>query len=420
MKRATLKFLTLSSLVAIGLLPSNSPAAEPLPVVASFSILGDLVQVVGGERVKVTTLVGPDADAHAFEPKPAHAKAILQSRLFVINGLNFEPWAQKLARSANYKGQTLVASQGIKVRKLPLDKGHQHAEADPHGWQDPSNVVVYVKNIAKSLASLDPASASSYQKNSETYIKELESLDQFTKDQLAPLSVKQRQVITSHDAFGYFAARYQIIFLAPQGINADVEPSAKEVAVVLAPTAAEQFGTKRITFADVPELVIPGREAASGWSDRSIGRMLIPTSPVTLVAYAPLRAGLYLLAPLPTLGFQISRLMAHHWEDWQGLMNVLSTAIYIVCAPLALAAVIESFGYNRLRALTVPFVMTWLAIAGGNVIIHERYRVMGVPLMCGCIWLGRNCDPKLIGTLYRLWMGFMLAAAFFYVSVKGG
>ena len=233
MKRATLKFLTLSSLVAIGLLPSNSPAAEPLPVVASFSILGDLVQVVGGERVKVTTLVGPDADAHAFEPKPAHAKAILQSRLFVINGLNFEPWAQKLARSANYKGQTLVASQGIKVRKLPLDKGHQHAEADPHGWQDPSNVVVYVKNIAKSLASLDPAGASSYQKNSETYIKELESLDQFTKDQLAPLSLKQRQVITSHDAFGYFAARYQIIFLAPQGINADVEPSAKEVAQLI-------------------------------------------------------------------------------------------------------------------------------------------------------------------------------------------
>jgi zinc/manganese transport system substrate-binding protein len=212
MKRATLKFLAIATLLASGLLPGISPAAEPLPVVASFSILGDLVQVVGGERVKVTTLVGPDADAHAFEPKPAHAKAILQSRLFVINGLNFEPWAQKLARSANYKGQTLVASQGIKVRRLPLDN---------------------VKNIAKSLASLDPAGASSYQKNSETYIKELEALDQFTKDQLAPLSVKQRQVITSHDAFGYFAARYQIIFLAPQGINADVEPSAKEVAQLI-------------------------------------------------------------------------------------------------------------------------------------------------------------------------------------------
>ena len=233
MKRATLKFLAIATLVANGLLPGISPAAEPLPVVASFSILGDLVQVVGGERVKVTTLVGPDADAHAFEPKPAHVKAILQSRLFVINGLNFEPWAQKLARSANYKGQTLVASQGIKVRNLPPDQGHKHAEADPHGWQDPSNVVVYVKNIAKSLSSLDPAGASSYQTNSASYIKELEALDQFTQDQLAPLSVKQRQVITSHDAFGYFAARYQIIFLAPQGINADVEPSAKEVAQLI-------------------------------------------------------------------------------------------------------------------------------------------------------------------------------------------
>src|SRR3990167_9117141 len=229
MKRTALKIFALSALAASGLLPALTTKSPRMPVVASFSILGDLVKVVGGDRVSVTTLVGPDEDAHAFEPRPTDAKAILGAKLFVINGLNFEPWAQKLARSANYKGQTLVASQGIKVRKLPIDRNHQHAEADPHGWQDPSNVVVYVKNIAKSLASLDPAGASSYQKNSETYIKELESLDQFTKDQLAPLSLKQRQVITSHDAFGYFAARYQIIFLAPQGINADVEPSAKEI-----------------------------------------------------------------------------------------------------------------------------------------------------------------------------------------------
>lgn len=241
MKRATFKYLAIATLAASGLLPGISACAERLPVVASFSILGDLVQVVGGERVKVTTLVGPNADAHTFEPKPAHAKAILQSRLFVINGLNFEPWAQKLAQSANYQGQILIASQGIKVRNLPADQGHKHAQADPHGWQDPSNVVVYVKNIAKSLSSLDPAGASSYQKNSESYIKELQALDQFTQDQLAALSVKQRQVITSHDAFGYFAARYQIRFLAPQGINADVEPSAKEVAQLIRQIKRDQI-----------------------------------------------------------------------------------------------------------------------------------------------------------------------------------
>ncbi|NDP40184.1 MAG: metal ABC transporter substrate-binding protein [Rhodoferax sp.] len=255
MKRATLKFLTIAALVASGLLPGISLGAEPLPVVASFSILGDLVQVVGGERVKVTTLVGPNADAHSFEPKPAHAKAILQSRLFVINGLNFEPWAQKLAQSANYQGQILVASQGIMVRKLPADQGHQHAQADPHGWQDPSNVVVYVKNIAKSLSSLDPAGASSYQKNSDSYIKELQALDQFARDQLAALSVKQRQVITSHDAFGYFAARYQIRFLAPQGINADVEPSAKEVAQLIRQIKRDQIKAVFVENMSNPKLL---------------------------------------------------------------------------------------------------------------------------------------------------------------------
>jgi len=234
-RRTTLTCFALSALAASSLLPSLATATEPLPVVASFSILADLVQVVGGDRVKVSTLVGPDADAHAFEPKPADAKAILGAKLFVINGLAFEPWAQKLAKSANYQGQTLLASQGIQPRHMPPEPGHTHghAETDPHGWQDPRNVILYVKNIAKSLSSLDPEGASSYQKNSETYIQELNALDQFAKDQLAAIPQPKRQVITSHDAFGYFAARYQIRFLAPQGINADTEPSAKEVAQLI-------------------------------------------------------------------------------------------------------------------------------------------------------------------------------------------
>lgn len=233
MKRTLIKLFALSALAGSGLWPTLASAAEPLQVVASFSILGDLVGLVGGDRVKVTTLVGPDADAHTFEPKPLDAKAILQSRLFVINGLNFEPWAQKLAKSANYKGQTLVASEGIKPRSMPPEKGHSHADTDPHAWQDPSNVVLYVKNIAKSLSSLDPEGASSYQKNTDAYIKELLALDQFVQAQMAEIPVTKRQVITSHDAFGYFAKRYQIKFIAPQGINTDTEPSAKEVAQLI-------------------------------------------------------------------------------------------------------------------------------------------------------------------------------------------
>jgi zinc/manganese transport system substrate-binding protein len=235
MKRTTLKFFALSALVASGLHAAQANAAEQLPVVASFSILGDLVQVVGGDRVKVITLVGPNEDAHAFEPKPADVKAILGAKLFVINGLNFEPWAQKLAKSANYKGATLVVSQDIKPRAMPPEPGHKHshAETDPHAWQDPTNVMTYVKNIAKSLSEADPAGASSYKNNSDIYIQALTALDQFGKNQFASIARPKRQVITSHDAFGYFAARYQIKFLAPQGINADAEPSAKEVAMLI-------------------------------------------------------------------------------------------------------------------------------------------------------------------------------------------
>lgn len=240
MNCTTLKRLALALLSVLAggsLVLAPATAAEPIPVVVSFSILSDLVQAVGGERVAVSTLVGPNANAHAFEPKPVDAKTILQSKLFVINGLNFEPWAQKLATSAGYKGLTVIASQGITARHLSPEPGHSHASAqndiDPHGWQDPSHVMTYVKNIEKSLSSLDPAGASSYKLNSQSYIKQLVELDQFAKDQFAAIAPPKRQVITSHDAFGYFAARYQIRFLAPQGINADTEPSAKGVAQLI-------------------------------------------------------------------------------------------------------------------------------------------------------------------------------------------
>jgi len=232
MKRLTLKWLACAALSA-PLLLQSSQAAEPIPVVASFSILGDLVQVVGGDRIQVQALVGPDADAHVFEPSPADAKAIMRSRLFVTNGLDFEHWAQKLAKSAGYKGATLVASQGVKPRTMPADDKPGQTETDPHAWQDPTNVMIYVKNIAKSLSALDPQGADSYQKNSSAYIKELETLDAFAKEQFATLTPKQRQVITSHDAFGYFGAHYHVRFLAPQGVSTEGEPSAKEVAKLI-------------------------------------------------------------------------------------------------------------------------------------------------------------------------------------------
>jgi zinc/manganese transport system substrate-binding protein len=245
MKRTTLKILFFSALTGVSLCPTLATAAEPLPVVASFSILGDLVKVVGAERVRVTTLVGPDQDAHAFEPKPADAKAMLAAKLFVSNGLNFEPWANKLAKSVGYKGETVLTSQGVK----PILK------SDPHAWQNPLNVIVYVRNIATGLAQVDAAGATSYQANAEAYVKELEKLDTWALAQFAAIPADKRQVITSHDAFGYLADRYKIKFLAPQGISSDTEPSAKGISQLIRQIKREKIKALFVENISNPKLI---------------------------------------------------------------------------------------------------------------------------------------------------------------------
>ena len=232
-----------------------STAADKIPVLASFSILGDLVHVVGGDRVAVTTLVGADEDAHAFEPKAGDAKNLLQTRLLVTNGLGFEPWAQKLVKSAGYKGQTVVASQGVKPHQMPAEKGHDHADTDPHAWQDPTNVNTYVRNIAAALSKLDPDGKSTYQTNSEAYAKELQALDADAKAQIAAIPADKRKVITSHDAFGYFGAHYGVTFLAPQGTSTESEPSAKQVAQLIRQIQKEKIKAVFVENMSNPKLL---------------------------------------------------------------------------------------------------------------------------------------------------------------------
>jgi zinc/manganese transport system substrate-binding protein len=215
--------ILLASSLAISLLAStHAIAADKITVTASFSILGDLVRAVGGDRVTVTTLVGPNEDAHVFEPKPADAKTMVRTQLLVTNGLGFEPWATKLAKSTGYQGANVVASTGVKARP-----------SDPHAWQNPNNVELYVRNIAAGLAKVDASGAAIYQANADAYVKELQTLDAWAKAQFADILVVKRKVITSHDAFGYFGAHYQITFIAPQGVNTEAEPSAKQVAQLI-------------------------------------------------------------------------------------------------------------------------------------------------------------------------------------------
>jgi len=251
----------LASATAFALLGGNAMAADKLPVTASFSILGDLVRVVGGERVTVTTLVGPNEDAHVFEARPADVKTLLSSKLVVTNGLGFEPWAKKLIKSSGYKGDTVVAATGVKARHLQAEHGpaatagKPSQESDPHAWQNPLNVVLYVRNIAAGLSKADAAGASLYQANAEAYVKELQRLDTWVQEQIATIPQPKRKVITSHDAFGYFAAQYGVQFLAPQGMSTEAEPSAKQVARLIKQIQREKIRAVFVENMSNPKLI---------------------------------------------------------------------------------------------------------------------------------------------------------------------
>lgn len=234
----------LASATALALWGPTANAADKLPVVASFSILGDIVRVVGGDRVSVVTLVGPDEDAHAFEPKPSDVKAILASKLVVTNGLGFEPWSDRLIKSAGYKGEIAVVSKGVKV-----------TGSDPHAWQNPNNVVIYTRNLAAAMGKVDPAGASLYQANAAAYTQELLQLDVWVKEQFAAIPKAKRKVITSHDAFGYFAAHYGVAFLAPQGVSTETEPSAKQIAQLIKQIQREKIRAVFVENMSSPQLL---------------------------------------------------------------------------------------------------------------------------------------------------------------------
>lgn len=211
-------------------------AAQPIPVVTSFSILADLVKVIGGSHVEVTSLVGPNADAHVFDPTPADAKRLANAKLVVINGLGFEGWMDRLIKSSGYRGSVIVASRGVKTIQEAAGHGHQHGHshaADPHAWQNPLNIKQYVQNIRIALAAAKPAAAQEFEQRAQAYSRDLDALDQSIRERLKPIPVAQRRIVTSHDAFGYFAAAYNVKFYPLQGLSTGSEPSAADVVRII-------------------------------------------------------------------------------------------------------------------------------------------------------------------------------------------
>lgn len=211
-------------------------ANQPLPVVASFSILADMVKQVGGPHVEVTSLVGPNSDAHVFDPTPADAKRLAAAKLVVVNGLGFEGWLNRLVKSSGYKGPVLTASNGIKT--IPMTESnhghsnehkHSHAAPDPHAWQSLLNARQYVENIRVALSAAMPAHSADFQSRATDYLKQIDALEKSTQARIAAVPMERRRVITSHDAFGYFARAYKVTFYPLQGLSTASEPSAADV-----------------------------------------------------------------------------------------------------------------------------------------------------------------------------------------------
>jgi len=235
-------------LMALVLLAAVPARAEKLNVVASFSILGDLVRNVGGEAVNVTTLVGPDGDAHVYVPTPADAKTISAARLVFVNGLGLEGWLPRLVASAGNKAAIVTATAGI----TPLTLG---ADADPHAWQSPLNARIYVANIRDALAAADPADAATFRKNAEAYLAKLDALDREVREAIAKIPPARRKVISTHRAFGYFAAAYGVEFIAPLGVSTESEASARDIAAIITQIRAAKIPAVFLENISDPRLI---------------------------------------------------------------------------------------------------------------------------------------------------------------------
>lgn len=219
-----IRTLLAAFLSVIAAFTSTARTQEPkIQVVTSFSILSDLVKEIGKHRVQVTALVGPNSDAHVFEPTTASAETLTRGDLLILNGFGFEGWMARLIDSCGFKGPVITATEGVK----PLLAMESGLASDPHAWHDVQNTKIYARNIAKALMVKDPSYLPFYEKNLNAYLEKLDGLDLWIRNQFSEIPPQKRKIITAHDGFRYFARAYGIQVLAPMGISTEAEPSAK-------------------------------------------------------------------------------------------------------------------------------------------------------------------------------------------------
>jgi zinc/manganese transport system substrate-binding protein len=251
--------VTFLAMIFAGSALAQGAPAERLKVVATFSILGDLVRNVGGDRIALTTLVGPEGDAHVYAPSPGDGRKLAQAAIVFVNGLGFEGWIARLVKSSGTKAQVVEAARRVTVLEREGEAhghGHSHDSAvDPHAWQSVANARLYVEAIRDALGAADPAGASEYARNAGAYLARLDELDREIRSAVAGLPEGRRRIITSHDAFAYFEAAYGIDFVAPQGVSTEAEASAKDVARIVLQIRREKIPAVFLENVTDPRLV---------------------------------------------------------------------------------------------------------------------------------------------------------------------
>ncbi len=256
-----MKSLRLALLAASMLLP-GAAFAEPLKVVASFSIIGDFARQVGGDRIELKTLVGPNGDAHVYEATPADAGALADADLVLVNGLHFEGFLARLVEASGTRAPVVELTKGVETIEAGHeheegghDHGHDHGDIDPHAFQSIANARIYVTNVADAFCAADAAGCDAYRANAAAYATRLDEAEAQVKSAIAAIPAERRRIITSHDAFGYFEHAYGLTFLAPEGISTDAEASAADVAELIRQIREEKAAAVFLENISNPRLI---------------------------------------------------------------------------------------------------------------------------------------------------------------------
>ncbi len=270
------KLAAMAGIATAALLAGPQAHAQELQVVSTFSIISDFARNVGGERIKLTTLVPPNGDTHSYEPKPTDAVAMGQADVVLANGLHLEGFLDRLVQASGAKAPVIALTQGVELlRNTEEDHEHadhdhddhdhdhadehahhhHHGEYDPHAWQSVANAQVYVNNIAQAFCAADAGGCPSYQANAKSYDEKLQALDAELKAMVTQIPASQRTIITSHDAFGYLGHEYGLQFLAPQGVSTGSDASAAGVASLIQQIKDQQASAIFIENISNPRLV---------------------------------------------------------------------------------------------------------------------------------------------------------------------